>query len=199
MRGRRLPRHLRTPPAAKCSAPKSYGLSSRKCCIATRQDLQATSASKVRSWIWRRSGLPNPREGHWQPSNLPAARALRPKRRKWFRFPRGRRGAAEPGLTAPSLAPARARLAYGLLKAAMDEAAERFESNGALFAGGWWGLGAHTVESVHAGALATIEFMEALSRAQGAKGVAAAHFAYSRRQRDAIERQILEFLAAART
>ena len=107
-------------------------------------------------------------------------------------------GAAELGLTAPSLAPSRARLAYGLLKAAMDEAAERFESNGALFADGWWGLGAHTVESVHAGALATIEFMEALNRAQGAKGVAAAHFAYSRRQRDAIERQIIEFLAAAR-
>jgi DNA-binding CsgD family transcriptional regulator len=107
-------------------------------------------------------------------------------------------GATEPDLTAPSQGSARARLAYSLLKAAMDEAAVTFQSKGALFAGGWWGLQAHTVESVHAGALATIEFMEALNRAEGAKDVAAAHFAYSRRQRDAIERHIIEFLAAAR-
>jgi DNA-binding NarL/FixJ family response regulator len=107
-------------------------------------------------------------------------------------------GAAEPGLTAPSQASGRARLAYGLLKAAMDEAIETFESKGALFAAEWRGLQAHTVEAVHVSALATIEFMEALNRAQGASDVAAARFAYSRRRRDAIERQITEFLAAAR-
>jgi ATP/maltotriose-dependent transcriptional regulator MalT len=83
-------------------------------------------------------------------------------------------GAAEPGLTAPSQASGRARLAYGLLKAAMDEAIETFESKGALFAAEWRGLQAHTVEAVHVSALATIEFMEALNRAQGASDVAAA-------------------------
>jgi DNA-binding NarL/FixJ family response regulator len=107
-------------------------------------------------------------------------------------------GAADPGPTAPSQAPARARLAYGLLKAAMDEAAETFESNGALIAGGWWGLQGRTVESVYASALAAIELMEALNRARGTKDVAAAHFTHSRRQREAVERQITEFLTAAR-
>ena len=94
---------------------------------------------------------------------------------------------------------ARTRLAYGLLKAAMDEAGQTMQSNGAAFAGSWRGLQARTVESVHASALATLELMEALNRAEGPKDVAAAHTAHTRRQREAMDRQIIEFLAAARS
>ena len=80
----------------------------------------------------------------------------------------------------------------------MNEAVETVGSNQSLFATGWWAIQAHTIESVHASALAAIELMEALNRAEGPKDVAAAQFAHSKRQRDAIERQIIEFLAAAR-
>jgi len=105
---------------------------------------------------------------------------------------------SETRLTRPSQASARTRLAYGLLKAAMDGAVKTIESNHALLGAGWWGLQAHTVESVHASALAAIELIEALNRAAVTKGMAAAQFAHSQRQRDAIDRQIIEFLAAAR-
>jgi DNA-binding NarL/FixJ family response regulator len=115
-------------------------------------------------------------------------------------LPAPAQGAAgsEIALIGPSQVSARTRLAYGLLKAAMDEAVQAIESNHALFAAGWWGIQAHAIESVHAGALATIELMEALNRANGSKDVVEARNAYSRRQRDAIDRQIIEFLAAAR-
>jgi len=105
---------------------------------------------------------------------------------------------AEIGLTAPSQVSARARLAYGLLKAAMDEAGETIEANGALIAAGWSGLQARTLDSIHASALATIGFMEALNRAEGSKDMAAAQVAFGRRQREVLDRQIIEFLAAAR-
>jgi DNA-binding NarL/FixJ family response regulator len=97
-------------------------------------------------------------------------------------------------LTGPSQASVRTRLAYGLLKAAMDEAVQTIESNRAALAGEWRGLQAHTVESVHASALAIIELMEALNRAR----VGAAQFPLGRPQRDAMDRQVAEFLAAAR-
>ena len=112
--------------------------------------------------------------------------------------PAERAAESEFGLTAPSQVSARTRLAYGLLRAAMDEAVQTLESNHALLATRWWGLQAHTVESVHASSLAIIEFMEAINRAEGSMDVAAAQIAYGRRQREAIERQIIEFLAAAR-
>jgi DNA-binding NarL/FixJ family response regulator len=102
------------------------------------------------------------------------------------------------GLIEPSQVSARIRLAYGLLKASMNEAVQAIGSNHALFATGWWAIQAHTIESVHSSAVATIELMDALNRAQGPKDVAAAQFAHSKRQRDAIDRQIIEFLAAAR-
>ncbi len=107
-------------------------------------------------------------------------------------------GAAEIGATPPSQVSARARLAYGLLKAAMDEAGETVEANGAMFAAGWSGLQARTLDSIHASALATIEFMEAMNRAEGSKELAAAQFAFGRRQREALDRHMIEFLAAAR-
>ena len=97
-------------------------------------------------------------------------------------------------LTGPSQASVRTRLAYGLLKAAMDEAVQTIGSNRAALAGEWRGLQAHTVESVHASALAIIELMEALNRAR----VGAAQFPLGRPQRDAMDRQVAEFLAAAR-
>ena len=105
---------------------------------------------------------------------------------------------SEAGLIGPSQGSARTRLAYGLLKASMDEAVQTIESNRARFAAAWRGTQANALQSVHAGALATIELMETLNRAIGPKDVAAAQFAHSRRQRDAIDHQIIEFLAAAR-
>ncbi len=109
-------------------------------------------------------------------------------------------GAAESeiGLTGPSLMSAQTRLAYGLLKAAMDEAVQTIESNRSRLAAKWWGLHANAIESVYVSALATIELMEAINRAEGPKEVAAAQIAHRRRQREAANRQIIEFLAAAR-
>ncbi len=95
--------------------------------------------------------------------------------------------------TVSTQASARTRLAYGLLKASMNEAATSIG-----FATGWWAIHAHTIESVHASALAAVQLVEALNRAERLKEVAAAQFTYSRRQRDAVDRQIVEFLAAAR-
>jgi DNA-binding NarL/FixJ family response regulator len=114
-------------------------------------------------------------------------------------FPPPRRGTAgsETVLIGPSQVSARTRLAYGLLKASMNEAVQAIGSNHALFATGWWAIQAHTIESVQASAIATIELMEALNRAEGPKDVAAAQFAHRKRQRDAIDRQMIEFLAAA--
>ncbi len=80
----------------------------------------------------------------------------------------------------------------------MDEAGEAIESNRTLFATGLREIRSQTIRSVHASALATIELMEALNRAKGPKDMAGAQLTYSRRQREAIDRQIIEFLAAAR-
>ena len=112
-------------------------------------------------------------------------------------MPAPAQGGSETALIGPSPASARTRLAYGLLEAAMNEAVETV-GNQPLFATGWWAIQAHTIESVHASALAAIELMEALNRAKGPEDVAAAQVAHSKRQRYAIERQIIEFLAAAR-
>jgi len=105
---------------------------------------------------------------------------------------------SETALSGPSQVSARTRLAYGLLKASMNEAVQAIGTNHALFATGWWAIQAHAIESIHASALAVIELMEALNRAEGPKDVAAAQFAHRRRQRDAMDRQMIEFLAAAR-
>lgn len=102
------------------------------------------------------------------------------------------------GLGAPSQVSARTRLAYELLKASMNEAVQTVASNHALFATEWWAIQAHAIESVHASALATIELMETLNGAEGPRDVVAAQITHSRRQREAIHRQMIEFLAAAR-
>ena len=109
-------------------------------------------------------------------------------------------GAAEVeiGLTGRSLMSPQTRLAYGLLKAAIGEAVQTVESNRAQFAGKGQGRQAEAIESVYGSALATIELMEALNRAEGPKETAAAQNAQSRREREATSRQIVEFLAAAR-
>jgi DNA-binding CsgD family transcriptional regulator len=114
--------------------------------------------------------------------------------------------AAEPSLVAASGSnlpvvtsrSARARMAYALLKAAMDNAVQAAELNRGRLTSEWAGLQTHVVESIHDGALSAIELMEALGAAEGPRDVAAAHIDYGRRQRDALTGQVLEYLAAAR-
>ncbi len=101
-------------------------------------------------------------------------------------------------MAAPSQMSARTRLAYGLLKAAMDEGRETAELQHALLDVGLRKLNTHAIASVHASALAMIELMEALRRAEGPGDVATAQATHSRRQRDAMDRQMIEFLAGAR-
>src|SRR5208337_3527263 len=99
-------------------------------------------------------------------------------------------------MAAPSQMSARTRLAYGLLKAAMDEGRETAELQYAFLGAEWRKLHTQAIASVHASALAMIELMEALHRAEGPSDVA--QITHSRRQRDAMDRQMIEFLAMAR-
>jgi hypothetical protein len=105
---------------------------------------------------------------------------------------------SEPGLSGGTLRPARAHLACGLLKAAMDDAIQAAELNHGRLASEWAGLHAQTIASIHAGALFAIELVEALGAAQGPRDVAAAHIIYRQRQRESLAGQIMEYLAAAR-
>ncbi len=107
-------------------------------------------------------------------------------------------GAVGVSMAAPSQMSARTRLAYGLLKAAMDEGRETAELQYAFLGAEWRKLHTQAISSVHASALAMIELMEALHRAEGPSDVATAQITHSRRQRDAMDRQMIEFLAMAR-
>ncbi len=104
---------------------------------------------------------------------------------------------SETGLTGPAQISARTRLAYGLLKAAIDEAAQSIQANNVQFAVEGRRLQARATESIYASALATIEFMDAV-RADGPTNLAQTQNAQSRRQREALNDEVIDFLAAAR-
>ena len=106
--------------------------------------------------------------------------------------------ASAPGRTSQSSHSARARLAYGLLQAAMDDSLLIAEVNHGRLASQWTGLQAGAVEAVHAGARSAIELMEALAVAEGPRQAVAAQMTYTRQQREALTGQIMDYLAAAR-
>jgi DNA-binding CsgD family transcriptional regulator len=101
------------------------------------------------------------------------------------------------GLSGPAQVSARTRLAYGLLKAAIDEAVQSFHANNVQFAVECRRLQACAIESIYSSALATIEFMDAVN-VDGPTNVAATQIAYSRRQRETLNDEVMDFLAAAR-
>src|SRR5271166_5015833 len=101
------------------------------------------------------------------------------------------------GLRGPAQISARTRLAYGLLKAAIDEAVQSIQANNVQFADECRRLQARALESIYASALATIEFMDAVN-ADGPMNAAARQIAHSRRQREVLNDEVMDFLAAAR-
>jgi DNA-binding NarL/FixJ family response regulator len=101
------------------------------------------------------------------------------------------------GLRGPAQISARTRLAYGLLKAAIDEAVQSIQANNMQFADECRRLEARAIESIYASALATIEFMDAVS-ADGPTNAAARQIAHSRRPREVLNDEVMNFLAAAR-
>jgi DNA-binding NarL/FixJ family response regulator len=103
---------------------------------------------------------------------------------------------SEFGLKESMQLPARTRLAYGLLRATIDEASQFIQANDAHFAGESRRLQVCAIESIHAGALATIEFMDAVSA--DAPTALAPQVVQSRRQRQVLNGQIMDYLAAAR-
>ena len=101
------------------------------------------------------------------------------------------------GLRGPAQISARTRLAYGLLKAAIDEAVQSIQANNVQFAVECRRLQACAIQSIYASALATIEFMDA-ANVDGPTNVAATQIAHSRRQREVLNDEVINFLAAAR-
>jgi DNA-binding CsgD family transcriptional regulator len=101
-------------------------------------------------------------------------------------------------LSRPSQNSEQTRLAYRLLEASIDEAVQTIEDNSAQFAAGSPGLRARTIESAHAAALEAIALLDALVCPDDPNAAAVGETARGRRQREAVGRQVIEYLAAAR-
>ena len=92
---------------------------------------------------------------------------------------------------------AQTALAFGLLMAAIDEAVQSVEANDVQFAVEGRRLQARAIESICASAVATIEFMDAVST-EGQTNVPSTQTAPSWRQREVLNDGVIAFLAAAR-
>jgi DNA-binding NarL/FixJ family response regulator len=112
----------------------------------------------------------------------------------------GSRSAAESefDLSRPPQNSEQTRLAYRLLEASIDEAVQAIEGNSAQFAVGPPGLRARTIESAHAAAFAAIALLDAIACPDDPIAAAVGETARGRRHREAVGRQVIEYLAAAR-
>lgn len=91
-----------------------------------------------------------------------------------------------------------ARLAYGLLQNTIEEAAEAVELNNAQITAEVEDLQSRALRSLHQSALATIELFEAMGAAENAGDFASRQMALAKRQREAINERLVDFLESAR-
>ena len=90
------------------------------------------------------------------------------------------------------------RKAYGLLRTAIEEAAEAAECNNLKVAAELHDLQALAVRSIQASALATIDLFEAAGSTQTAGELASRQFELARRRRETINRGLVDFLESGR-
>jgi len=91
-----------------------------------------------------------------------------------------------------------ARLAYGLLQNTIEEAAESVELSNAQITAEVEDLQSKALRSLHQSALATIELFEAMGAAENAGDFASRQMALAKRQREAINDRLVDFLDSAR-
>jgi ATP/maltotriose-dependent transcriptional regulator MalT len=91
------------------------------------------------------------------------------------------------------------RLAYGLLQTTIEEAAETVELNNAQITAEVEDLQSKALRSLHQSALATIELFEAMGAAHDPGAFAHRHVELARRQREAINGRLVDFLDSARS
>jgi RNA polymerase sigma factor (sigma-70 family) len=92
-----------------------------------------------------------------------------------------------------------ARLAYGLLQNTIEEAAESVELRNAQITAEVEDLQSKALRSLHQSALATIELFEAMGAAENPGDFASRQMALAKRQREAINERLVDFLDSARS
>jgi DNA-binding CsgD family transcriptional regulator len=90
------------------------------------------------------------------------------------------------------------RKAYGLLRTAIEEAADAAECNNLKVAAELHDLQALAIRSIQASALATIDLFEAVGSAQTAGELASRQFELARRRRETVKGGLVDFLESAR-
>lgn len=90
------------------------------------------------------------------------------------------------------------RTAYGLLRTALEEAADAAECNNLKVAVELHDLQALAIRSIQASALATIDLFEAISSSQTAGEFASKQFELARRRRENVNGGLINFLESAR-
>jgi len=92
-----------------------------------------------------------------------------------------------------------ARMAYGLLHAAIEEVAETVECQNVKLAAELEDLQARALRAIHDSALATIDLFEAMGAAETPGEIAGSQIELARRQRDMVNDRLSAFFASARS
>jgi ATP/maltotriose-dependent transcriptional regulator MalT len=109
-----------------------------------------------------------------------------------------RSAAKDKTVTASSVFAREVRMGYGLLQAAIEEAAETVESSSVVIAAELGDLQERAIHSIRESALATLDLFEALSAAQTPAEFAGRHLALAQRQRETVNERLVEFFESAR-